>query len=120
MGNGYKQVPQMSSEQFLKLDSSFVAYKHKPVSAAAKPPAGPTGSGHYGPSAPLTPKPPSAPPSPSSRKPRKRAVTIGINYIGLQCQLAGCINDSDTFVNLLEQDFGYAVTDIRQLRDDRP
>jgi len=51
---------------------------------------------------------------------RKRAVTIGINYIGQQCQLAGCINDSDTFISLLTEEFKYSVTDIRQLRDDHP
>mmetsp|Transcript_130655 Transcript_130655/g.418992 ORF Transcript_130655/g.418992 Transcript_130655/m.418992 type:complete len:1218 (+) Transcript_130655:92-3745(+) len=68
----------------------------------------------------------SASPQPQSASParraggRKRAVTIGINYIGLPCQLAGCINDSDTFITLLTEEFGYDVADIRQLRDDHP
>eukprot|EP00928_Gymnodinium_smaydae_P074988 TRINITY_DN57_c0_g3_i6.p1 TRINITY_DN57_c0_g3~~TRINITY_DN57_c0_g3_i6.p1 ORF type:complete len:781 (-),score=162.57 TRINITY_DN57_c0_g3_i6:92-2434(-) len=51
---------------------------------------------------------------------RRRAVTVGINYLGQKCELAGCINDSDTFISLLTEDFGYAVEDIRQLRDDHP
>lgn len=51
---------------------------------------------------------------------RRRAVTIGLNYIGLKCQLSGCINDSDTFISLLTEEFGYSVADIRQLRDDHP
>lgn len=77
-------------------------------------------------SAPPQPQPQSASPQPQSASParpaggRKRAVTIGINYIGLPCQLAGCINDSDTFITLLTEEFGYDVADIRQLRDDHP
>lgn len=51
---------------------------------------------------------------------RRKAVTIGCNYLGLQCQLSGCIPDSDTFVSLLTDDFGFDVKDIRQLRDDHP
>jgi hypothetical protein len=51
---------------------------------------------------------------------RQKAVTIGINYIDTPNQLSGCINDSDTFIKLLTQEFGYKVSDIRQLRDDHP
>jgi uncharacterized caspase-like protein len=51
---------------------------------------------------------------------RRRAVTVGINYIGTRNQLSGCINDSDTFIKLLTEEFGYQVSDIRQLRDDHP
>mmetsp|Transcript_21306 Transcript_21306/g.38941 ORF Transcript_21306/g.38941 Transcript_21306/m.38941 type:complete len:1088 (-) Transcript_21306:25-3288(-) len=51
---------------------------------------------------------------------QRKAVTVGINYIGLPVKLDGCINDSDTFVSLLTQDFGFNVTEIRQLRDDQP
>jgi len=50
----------------------------------------------------------------------RRAVTVGINYLGQQCKLAGCINDSDTFISLLTEQFGFSVGDIRQLRDDHP
>mmetsp|Transcript_125164 Transcript_125164/g.227676 ORF Transcript_125164/g.227676 Transcript_125164/m.227676 type:complete len:1266 (-) Transcript_125164:175-3972(-) len=53
----------------------------------------------------------------------KRAVTVGINYLSLprgQGQLDGCINDSDTFIKLLTEEFQYRVEDIRQLRDDHP
>lgn len=59
-------------------------------------------------------------PSPAQSGGRRRAVTIGINYIGLPVALAGCINDSDTFISLLTEDFGHDVSDIRQLRDDHP
>mmetsp|Transcript_16560 Transcript_16560/g.38255 ORF Transcript_16560/g.38255 Transcript_16560/m.38255 type:complete len:1088 (-) Transcript_16560:115-3378(-) len=51
---------------------------------------------------------------------QRKAVTVGINYIGLPVKLDGCINDSDTFVSLLTQDFGFNITQIRQLRDDQP
>jgi Ca2+-binding EF-hand superfamily protein len=52
---------------------------------------------------------------------RKRAVTIGINYIGHQVgQLPGCINDSNSFVHMLTEEFGYGLEHIRQLRDDHP
>lgn len=47
-------------------------------------------------------------------------MTVGINYIGAQFQLSGCINDSDTFISLLTEEFNYDVADIRQLRDDHP
>jgi len=60
----------------------------------------------------------SSPPQPPNRRGRQRAVTVGINYIGMQCQLAGCINDSHTFVDILTGEFCYDVADIRQLRDD--
>lgn len=51
---------------------------------------------------------------------QRKAVTVGINYIGSEYQLAGCINDSDTLIELLTEDLGYSVSDIRQLRDDHP
>lgn len=51
---------------------------------------------------------------------QRRAVTVGVNYIGTENELRGCINDSDTFITLLTEDFGFSVSDIRQLRDDHP
>eukprot|EP00747_Dinoflagellata_sp_TGD_P023929 gnl/TRDRNA2_/TRDRNA2_130187_c0_seq1.p1 gnl/TRDRNA2_/TRDRNA2_130187_c0~~gnl/TRDRNA2_/TRDRNA2_130187_c0_seq1.p1 ORF type:complete len:691 (+),score=104.16 gnl/TRDRNA2_/TRDRNA2_130187_c0_seq1:30-2075(+) len=52
---------------------------------------------------------------------RKRALTVGINYLNLrQGRLAGCINDSETFVSLLMDEWGFDTSEIRQLRDDRP
>jgi len=52
---------------------------------------------------------------------KQKAVSVGINYIGhKRGVLAGCINDSDTFIQLLTAEFGYQVADIRQLRDDHP
>lgn len=89
-------------------------YPSSPQSQATAPPA---------PSAASTAPPPvlsgSAPVAPESG--RRRAVTIGINYLGHRVgTLAGCINDSDTFIGLLIEEFGYAVEQIRQLRDDHP
>jgi hypothetical protein len=51
---------------------------------------------------------------------KRKAVTVGINYINTRNELSGCINDSDTFIKLLTAEFGYQVSDIRQLRDDHP
>lgn len=49
----------------------------------------------------------------------RRAVTVGINYVGLKgFALAGCVNDSDAFVQLLRSQFGVQEDDIRQLCDD--
>jgi len=52
---------------------------------------------------------------------RRKAVSVGINYLGhRQGVLSSCINDSDTFIDLLTHEFGYNVQEIRQLRDDHP
>lgn len=52
---------------------------------------------------------------------RKWAVTVGINYLNMPAgggRLSGCINDSDTFIEILSQKFGFKTSEIRQLRDD--
>mmetsp|Transcript_34745 Transcript_34745/g.63172 ORF Transcript_34745/g.63172 Transcript_34745/m.63172 type:complete len:1225 (-) Transcript_34745:64-3738(-) len=86
-------------------------------------------TGSFGGAAPSSPpvppvvsKPAAKSSGPVQLKPtgRRRAVTVGINYIGTPNQLSGCINDSDTFITLLTEDFGFSVSDIRQLRDDHP
>jgi len=51
---------------------------------------------------------------------RRRALTIGINYLGSKNELSGCINDSDTFVDILQGQLGFDGEEIQQLRDDRP
>lgn len=50
----------------------------------------------------------------------KRAVTVGINYVGHARSLDGGIGSSDAFIRLLRSEVGFKVTDIRQLRDDHP
>merc|ERR1719161_185396 len=93
-GNGYKQVPQLSSEQFLNLE--------QPLFPDIKT---------------LLPDPPPA----SSRPPTKKALTVGINYLSLprgRGQLSGCINDSDTMIGILNSIFKIDERQVRRLRDD--
>lgn len=45
----------------------------------------------------------------------KRALTVGINYPGQSSQLRGCVNDSNTIVNMLRNRFGF--TNIVQVLD---
>ena len=47
----------------------------------------------------------------------KRAVLIGINYIGTSNELQGCINDITTMKEHLVNDFGFCDKDIRFLTD---
>lgn len=49
---------------------------------------------------------------------RKKALLIGINYIGTQYQLNGCINDVDSMTSKLTADFGF--TDITSMTDETP
>ncbi|CAE6443394.1 unnamed protein product [Rhizoctonia solani] len=48
----------------------------------------------------------------------KRTSSIGINYIGRQDDLRGCINDSNNICELLIHRFGYSRDNIIQLVDD--
>jgi len=49
----------------------------------------------------------------------KRALLIGINYVGLSCpQLNGCIDDIENMQELLVSHFGYDASAIVMLRDD--
>lgn len=106
------------------------APKAAPIAPGGKKPGAMGGSAPAAPVPVTTPSPPTQSPgvlspaaaSAASGKPacRRRAVTIGINYIGTPNALAGCINDSDTFIELLTQDMFVEVADIRQLRDDHP
>lgn len=50
----------------------------------------------------------------------KKAVLIGINYIGTNLELYGCINDMLQIQNLLIYVYGYKPSDIVFLRDDDP
>ncbi|KAF8172105.1 peptidase C14, caspase domain-containing protein, partial [Pholiota molesta] len=49
---------------------------------------------------------------------KKRALCIGINYIGLECELKGCINDVQNIQNFLISHYGYKKEDIFMLTDD--
>merc|ERR1719316_1702243 len=95
----------MHSEKFVKLDEPFATYGNAKQAAAAAPKA----------NMPMQ--------MPAAGGPARKALTSGCNYLNLpkgHGQLAGCINDSNTMVRLLTTYYGFKLTDIRQLRDDKP
>jgi len=49
---------------------------------------------------------------------RKKALCIGINYIGSSNALGGCINDAQNMKRFLEMNYGYQSQDIVILTDD--
>ncbi|PBP22037.1 metacaspase CasA [Diplocarpon rosae] len=51
---------------------------------------------------------------------RRRALLIGINYVGQEGELRGCINDVRNVSAYLTQSFGYAREDMVILTDDAP
>ncbi|PCH42528.1 peptidase C14 [Wolfiporia cocos MD-104 SS10] len=50
---------------------------------------------------------------------RKKALCIGINYIGQENELKGCINDAHNMRNFLVREYGYQYDDIVMLTDDQ-
>lgn len=50
---------------------------------------------------------------------KRKALIIGINYIGTQNQLRGCINDAHNIFNFLTSMYGYSPDDIVMLTDDQ-
>jgi hypothetical protein len=52
--------------------------------------------------------------------PVKRALLIGINYIGTDNELNGCINDVKNMSDLLIKSFNYDISNIQILSDDQP
>ncbi|KAK9329806.1 caspase domain-containing protein [Lipomyces starkeyi] len=50
---------------------------------------------------------------------RRKALLIGINYIGQKNQLKGCINDVKNISNFLTQRYGYKYEDMVILTDDQ-
>lgn len=50
---------------------------------------------------------------------KRKALVIGINYIGSSSKLAGCINDATNMSNYLSQHFGYQKDDMVILTDDQ-
>ncbi|CUA68317.1 hypothetical protein RSOLAG22IIIB_07845 [Rhizoctonia solani] len=55
---------------------------------------------------------------PAPRPGRKKALCIGINYIGQCVELQGCINDVHKIADFLTVQFGYKPEDIWKLTDD--
>ncbi|KDQ15897.1 hypothetical protein BOTBODRAFT_107851 [Botryobasidium botryosum FD-172 SS1] len=51
---------------------------------------------------------------------KKKALCIGINYVGQSNELRGCINDAQNMKNFLIRQFGYNEADIVMLTDDAP
>lgn len=49
---------------------------------------------------------------------KKKALCIGINYVGQQAELRGCINDANNIKRFLVQSYGYKEEDIVMLTDD--
>ncbi|AQZ12065.1 MCA1 (YOR197W) [Zygosaccharomyces parabailii] len=50
---------------------------------------------------------------------KRKALIIGINYIGTQNQLRGCINDAHSIFNFLTSRYGYHQDDVVILTDDQ-
>ena len=48
----------------------------------------------------------------------KRAILIGINYIGQQGELSGCHNDANNVAEFLEKVHGFQSSDMLRLMDD--
>ncbi|KDQ59173.1 hypothetical protein JAAARDRAFT_68700 [Jaapia argillacea MUCL 33604] len=51
---------------------------------------------------------------------KRKALCIGINYVGQDAELAGCINDAHNVKKFLCSQFGYKEDDIVMLTDDAP
>ncbi|EMD33516.1 hypothetical protein CERSUDRAFT_118087 [Gelatoporia subvermispora B] len=51
---------------------------------------------------------------------KRKALCIGINYIGQSAELKGCINDAHNVKRFLIDDYGYLEDDIVMLTDDAP
>jgi hypothetical protein len=49
---------------------------------------------------------------------KKKALCIGINYVGQSAELSGCINDARNIQNFIMNRFGYKDDDIVMLTDD--
>ncbi|QLL30893.1 hypothetical protein HG536_0A07080 [Torulaspora globosa] len=50
---------------------------------------------------------------------KRKALLVGINYIGTRNQLRGCINDAHNMFNFLTSRYGYNPNDIVMLTDDQ-
>lgn len=50
----------------------------------------------------------------------KKALLIGINYIGTPAELSGCINDTESIKTRLTTNYGFNVANIETLTDNTP
>ncbi|TFY58401.1 hypothetical protein EVJ58_g6443 [Rhodofomes roseus] len=91
------------------------------MSAVGPPPRPPAGQQHYGPTM-------DTPGGQQQMQPyfqysqctgKKKALCIGINYIGTSQELKGCINDANNMRRFLIQEYGYQDDDIVMLTDDQ-
>lgn len=57
--------------------------------------------------------------SPPEATGRKRALLVGINYVGTQAALQGCHNDVKRMRDLLQRTYGFRSSDMRVLMDDQ-
>jgi len=100
----FDQLPQLSTEHKVDVYDAFnpLGNVYVPPPASARPSTAA-----------------SVPPPVSTRPPRRKALSIGINYYNLprgQGRLDGCINDTKTIVDILKSKWGF--NDIRILTDD--
>lgn len=96
----YMQVPVLSSEHMLRLDSPLVG---GPAKAQPSAPAGMqmSGGAHRF----------------AQRPARSKALSIAINYVGMRGELRGCINDQEVICDLWKTKFGIPSSCIRTLND---
>lgn len=55
----------------------------------------------------------------SNANPVKKALLVGINYVGTTAELRGCVNDVNDLKDLLMTKYGYTVSNIVTLTDNR-
>jgi len=51
--------------------------------------------------------------------PNKKALLVGINYVGSSCELGGCINDANNQLAALKEHFGFEDENIRLMTDEQ-
>lgn len=56
----------------------------------------------------------------STNQGRRKALLIGINYMGSRNALGGCINDANAMARFLERNYNYKRDDMVILTDDQP
>jgi len=56
---------------------------------------------------------------PDPEPPTKKALLVGINYVGSDCELGGCINDVRNHLRVLIENFGFAEENILLLTEDQ-
>lgn len=54
-----------------------------------------------------------------NKQPTRRALIIGINYFGTPSELAGCVNDSKNWRDVLEKQYGFLSSDVVLMTDEQ-